>query len=210
MRGRFITVEGAEGAGKTTLIPSIRAQLEASGRRVLVTREPGGTVLGEEIRALLLAHRAAPMSEDAELLLMFAARAEHLRQVILPALEVGVWVLCDRFTDATYAYQGGGRGVSAKRIAILENWVQGDVKPDLVLILDVPVGVGLDRARRRGVPDRFESEHQHFFERVRATYLERAGAWPETYRVIDASRSVEDVQARVGDILSDFARDLQA
>jgi dTMP kinase len=210
VRGRFITVEGPEGAGKSTLLPRIRAQLEACARRVLVTREPGGTVLGEEIRALLLAHRAAPMTEDAELLLMFAARAEHLRRVILPALEAGVWVLCDRFTDATYAYQGGGRGVCAERIAILENWVQGEVKPDLVLILDVPVGIGLGRARRRGVPDRFESEHQNFFDRVRATYLERARAWPESYRVIDASRSVEDVQAKVAEILSDFARDLQA
>lgn len=207
MRGRFITVEGAEGAGKTTLIPCIRAELEAFGRRVMVTREPGGTALGEEIRALLLAHRAAPMTEEAELLLMFAARAEHLRQVILPALEAGVWVLCDRFTDATYAYQGGGRGVSAERIAILENWVQGEVKPDLVLILDVPVGIGLGRARRRGVPDRFEAEHQNFFERVRATYLERARAWPEKYRVIDASRSLERVQAQVGEVLSDFVRD---
>ena len=210
MTGRFITVEGIEGSGKSTVMPVAFGLIARAGHEVVMTREPGGTELGEEVRRVLLGHRAQAMSADTELLLMFAARAEHLARVVRPALDGGRWVLCDRFTDATYAYQGGGRGVSAKRIAILENWVQGDVKPDLVLILDVPVGVGLDRARRRGVPDRFESEHQHFFERVRATYLERAGAWPETYRVIDASRSVEDVQARVGDILSDFARDLQA
>ena len=150
MPGKFITVEGGEGAGKTTQLAFMREYLEQTGRPVVLTREPGGTALGEEIRALLLGHRHDGMALTTETLLMFAARAEHLERVIRPALAAGRWVLCDRFTDATYAYQGGGRGLSLERIAILENWVQGDLRPDLTLLFDLPVAAGLARAGRRG------------------------------------------------------------
>ena len=146
MSGRFITLEGGEGVGKSSNLEFIRRHLEAAGKAVIVTREPGGTPLGEQVRGLLLDHRHNGMSADAELLLMFAARAEHLAQVIRPALAAGRWVLCDRFTDATYAYQGGGRGIATERIAVLETWVQGDLRPDLTLLLDAPVAVGMARA----------------------------------------------------------------
>ncbi len=199
--GMFVTVEGSEGAGKTTNLSFMRTWLEAAGKTVLDTREPGGTLLGEELRALLLGHQHDGMAEDTELLLMFAARAEHLNKVIRPALYAGHWVLCDRFTDATYAYQGGGRGVAASRISALEQWVQGDLRPDLTIYLDVPVALGMQRAAKRGAPDRFESERQEFFERVRHTYLARASEYPDRYRVVDASRSIEEVQTDVGEIL---------
>ncbi len=192
MRGRFITLEGIEGAGKSTLIPAIAAFLEARGISVETTREPGGTPLGEEVRRLLLAHRA--MGGDAELLLMFAARAEHLQKRILPALEEGRWVVSDRFTEASYAYQGGGRGIPWERIEALEDWVQGDFRPDLTLLLDVPVPLGLSRARARSEPDRFEREKVAFFERVREAYLELARRFPERIRIIDASLSLEAVR----------------
>jgi dTMP kinase len=204
MRGRFITVEGGEGVGKTTNLEYVRTALERAGKRVRVTREPGGTPLAERIRGLLLDPANTGMSPDCELLLMFAARAEHLARVILPALAAGEWVLCDRFTDATYAYQGGGRGLSLERIAELENMVQGEMRPDLTLLLDVPVEIGLARAGARGVLDRFEQEETAFFERVRQAYRARAAATPERYRVIDAGRPLADVQAQIDHALSDF------
>lgn len=202
--GKFITLEGAEGVGKTTNREFIRRCIEESGRAVIVTREPGGTPLAEQIRSLLLECREEGMTSDAELLLMFAARAEHLARVIRPALEAGEWVLCDRFTDATYAYQGGGRGIANQRIAALEEWVQGALRPDLTLLLDLPVAEGLQRAGQRSVPDRFESEQAAFFERVRQAYLVLAQQYPARYRVIDAAQSLETVQKRIHNVLTDF------
>ncbi len=197
-------MEGIEGAGKSSNLEFIRHQLETAGCEVLFTREPGGTPLGEEIRQLLLGHKHVGMADDTELLLMFAARAEHLEQKIRPALDAGIWVLCDRFTDASYAYQGGGRGIDRERIAGLESWVQGELRPDLTLLLDLPVEIGLERAGRRSDPDRFEQEQTHFFERVRNAYLEIA--WKEAGRVkvIDAARPLYEVQARIADVLQDY------
>lgn len=196
-RGMFITLEGGEGAGKSTSLEYVRSFLLERGIRPVLTREPGGTPLGEAVRGLLLGQEHSDMAVDTELLLVFAARAQHIQQVIRPALARNEWVVCDRFTDATYAYQGGGRGVAAERIAILESWVQGDLRPDLTLLLDVPVAVGLERAARRGAPDRFEQEQVAFFERVRASYRQRALEYPGRIRVIDASRSIGDVQAQI-------------
>lgn len=206
MRGRFITLEGTEGVGKTTQLGYLQATLEARGIEVVATREPGGTSLGEAIRGLVLDHRHREMDADTELLLMFAARAQHLTQVIRPALEAGRWVLCDRFTDATYAYQGGGRGVNPARIAELERFVQGDLRPDLTLLLDAPVETGLERAGRRGSADRFEQETLAFFQRVREAYLRRAAAAPERYRVIAADRPVETVRDELAQVLQAFCR----
>jgi dTMP kinase len=197
MNGRFITIEGIEGVGKTTNIEFIDSLLKDAGREVVLTREPGGTPIGEDIRGLLLGHKHDGMSDDTELLLMFAARAEHLDKVILPALAEGKDVLCDRFTDATYAYQGGGRGIAVEHIAVLENWVQAELRPDLTLLLDVPVAVGLARAGNRSAPDRFEKEKHDFFERVREMYLQRAKAEPQRYRIIDASQPLDDVQSQI-------------
>jgi len=204
MAGRFITVEGSEGAGKTTQLAFMRDFLERQGYPVTLTREPGGTGLGEELRSLLLTHRDDGMALTTETLLMFAARAEHLERVIRPALAAGQWVLCDRFTDATYAYQGGGRGLPTAQIAILENWVQGDLRPDLTLLLDVPVAMGLARAGKRSMADRFEQETVAFFERVRTVYLDRAGQAPERYRIIDAAQPVEKVRAAVEHLLTEW------
>lgn len=204
MQGVFITVEGSEGAGKSTNLDFIHAQLCAAGKQVVMTREPGGTPLGEEIRALLLGHRHDGMADDTELLLMFAARAEHIDKVIQPALDAGKWVLCDRFTDATYAYQGGGRGVPPQRIAQLEEWVQGPLRPDLTLILDLPVEQGMQRAGERSAPDRFEKEQMEFFHRVRAAYLARAAAAPQRYRVIHAGESLARVQEEISTVLDRF------
>ncbi|MEJ2417083.1 MAG: dTMP kinase [Exilibacterium sp.] len=202
-RGKFITVEGTEGVGKTTNIDFIKDFLIQRGIDLVVTREPGGTPLAEEIRALLLARRTEQVDETAELLLMFAARSQHLHRVILPALERGKWVLCDRFTDATYAYQGGGRYVDQDLIAQLESLVQGDMRPDLTLILDIDVRQGLQRAVRRGDLDRFEHETVDFFERVRTVYLRRAAHWPQRYRVVDAGGTLENVQAEIGKNLAE-------
>ena len=200
--GGFITVEGGEGAGKTTQLNGIRACLEQAGHSVLLTREPGGTALGEALRALLLAQRSEGMTAETELLLMFAARAEHLAQVIRPALAAGHWVVCDRFTDASYAYQGGGRGLPLERIAVLEHWVQGDLQPDLTLVFDIPVAIGLDRVTRRGAANRFEQEEPAFLERVRTAYRQRAAANPQRYRILDAARPAALVQADVAALLS--------
>jgi dTMP kinase len=193
-RGRFITFEGVEGAGKSTQVGALKEWLEGQGVEVRVTREPGGSPVAERIRNLLLDRDNAGMAGDAELLLMFAARAEHLAKTIRPALEAGVWVLCDRFTDATYAYQGGGRGVPRRRIALLEDLVQGDLRPDLTLLFDLPVATGLSRARGRSAPDRFEAETLAFHEAVRAEYLDIAAREPERVRVIDAEASPETVR----------------
>lgn len=201
MQGKLITVEGIEGVGKTTNIEFIQRQLLAAGRDIIVTREPGGTPLGEAIRGLLLDPAYTGMDSKCELQLMFAARAEHLAQVIWPALESGQWVLCDRFTDATYAYQGGGRGIDTGVIARLEDLVQGDFRPDVTLLLDVPVEVGLSRAGKRGELDRFEQEQVEFFERVRSSYLAMAKQYTERYRVIDASLPLERVQQLLSDEL---------
>jgi dTMP kinase len=197
MSGVFITVEGIEGVGKTTNLEFIRSLLSVAGKSVVQTREPGGTPLGEVIRGLLLDPAYTGMDVLCELQLMFAARAEHLGKIIRPALERGQWVLCDRFTDATYAYQGGGRGVDRSIIARLENLVQGDFRPDLTLLLDVPVAIGLARASQRGAPDRFEQEQTGFFERVRTEYLEMAQHYPDRYRVIDASQPLDIVQQQI-------------
>jgi dTMP kinase len=202
-RGWFITLEGGEGAGKSTSLAFVRQWLEQAGHSVVMTREPGGTPAGERIREILLHTRDLEIATDVEALLMFAARAQHLSQVILPALARGTTVVCDRFTDATYAYQGGGRGMSAERIAALETWVQGDLRPDLTLLLDVPVPVGLARAKGRSEPDRFEREQQEFFERVRDCYRARAAADPKRMRVVDASLSPADVRRQIETILAE-------
>ncbi|MDH5469294.1 MAG: dTMP kinase [Gammaproteobacteria bacterium] len=201
MNGKFITVEGIEGVGKSTNITYVQQLLEANGIDVVLTREPGGTPLGEAIRALLLDSQYTGMDPVCELQLMFAARAEHLAKVIRPALEQGRWVLCDRFTDATYAYQGGGRGIDTGIISRLEQLVQGDFRPDLTLLLDVPVEVGLARANNRSTPDRFEQEKVDFFERVRQAYLDMAREHDRRYRVIDASQPLESVQQQLTAVL---------
>lgn len=195
-RGCFITVEGIEGVGKSTNMDYIRGYLEERGHEVVMTREPGGTELAEKIRALLLTPMDEAMADMTELLLIFAARAQHLAQVIRPALEQGSWVLCDRFTDATYAYQGGGRGMDQKAISVLETLVQGDLRPDLTLILDLSPEQGLARARQRAALDRFERETIAFFERVREDYLQRAAARPGAV-VIDAGQTLERVQQQI-------------
>jgi dTMP kinase len=204
-RGRFVTVEGIEGAGKSTQIPYLVELLAEGGREVIVTREPGGTAVGEALRGLLLGTHHDPMCADTELLLMFAARAEHLARVIRPALGRGAWVLCDRFTDATYAYQGGGRGVAEERIGDLERWVQRGLRPDLTVLLDLPVAVGLARVRGRGAGDRFEQEATDFFERVRAAYLRLAGREPDRFRVVDASQSHEQVRQAIRQSLAGWS-----
>lgn len=201
MTGLFITLEGPEGAGKSTNRDYLAERLRERGIDVLLTREPGGTPLAERIRELLLAPSGEPMAADAELLLVFAARAQHLQQVIRPALARGAVVLCDRFTDATYAYQGGGRGLPVERIALLENFVQGELRPDLTLIFDLPVEVGLARAAARGRLDRFEQEGRGFFEAVRQAYLQRAEQAPQRYRVLDAGQPLAKVQADIDALL---------
>lgn len=204
---RFISLEGGEGAGKSTCLAFIRDFLVQRGFSLVVTREPGGTPLAEEIRTLLLARRDEPVAPNAELLLMFAARAQHLAQVIQPALSRGDWVLCDRFTDATYAYQGYGRHRSMETIAALEQLVQGSLRPGLTLLLDLPVQEGMARAEARAEKDRFESEQEDFFERVRHGYRARAAAEPQRFRVIDASRPLVDVQASISRVLEDWLKE---
>ena len=193
-KGLFITLEGPEGAGKSTNREYLATQLREAGVDVVLTREPGGTPLAERMRDVLLAPTDEPMDVDAELLLMFAARAQHLALVIKPALQRGAVVLCDRFTDATFAYQGGGRGMPFERIAELERFVQGDLRPDLTLLFDLPVEVGMARAAARGRLDRFEQEGMAFFDKVRQAYLTLAQANEARYRVLDASQPLEHVQ----------------
>jgi dTMP kinase len=194
--GRFITLEGIEGAGKSTVALALRAELEARGLEVLLTREPGGTPLAEALRELLLRRDGEALNPVAETLLMFAARAVHLDNAIRPALAAGRWVICDRYTDASYAYQGGGRAVSTALIDQLAAAVHADLWPDRTLLLDLPVGTGLERAKSRpGAPDRFESEQRVFFEQVREAYLQRAAREPQRIRVIDGRRSAAEVVA---------------
>lgn len=208
----FLTLEGIEGAGKTTAAKVLSACFERAGVALEQCREPGGTPLGEQLRALLLDHGpgAAPVAPDAELMILFAARAQVLAERIRPALEAGRCVLCDRFTDATYAYQGGGRGLARERIEVLEHLVQGALRPDLTILLDVPASLGLERAGRRGAPDRFESERVEFFERVRQSYLERAAREPQRFRVIDASLPQRNVEARLEALAGETLRTLGA
>jgi dTMP kinase len=199
MQGQFITLEGTEGGGKSTNLRFIESFLTAQGIDVVVTREPGGTDIGEAVRAILLNNDFSAMCDDAELLLMFAARAQHLQEKIQPALAAGKWVVSDRFTDATYAYQGGARGVDLQRIAQIEQWVQQGFQPNLTFIFDLPVEIGMARVLARSqqsgqVIDRFEQEKQVFFEKVRQTYLERAHQSPERYTVLDASQPLKSVQ----------------
>lgn len=206
MRGKFITVEGTEGVGKSSNMAFVEDYLKQAGIELVVTREPGGTPLAEKIRELLLDAKQDALCDDTELLMMFAARAQHLNELIIPALAKGQWVLCDRFTDASYAYQGGGRGIDESRIAELEQWVQGDLRPDLTLLLDMPVDEGLVRAGKRSEPDRFEQEKQTFFDKVRACYLERANKYPERFKVIDARPALEQVQAQIKTILDSLIK----
>lgn len=200
-RAWFITVEGLEGAGKTSCLASVEQYLQARGMPPLMTREPGGTPLGEAIRTLLLGTDQVGMDPSAETLLMFAARAEHVAKVIRPALDAGTTVVCDRFTDATYAYQGGGRGLGEERIRPLEEWVLQGLEPDLTLYLDVPIQLGLDRAGQRSAPDRFEQERFDFFERTRSMYRQRAARMGHRIVTVDASESVEAVQENILAIL---------
>lgn len=193
----FITLEGSEGVGKTSNMEFIKSMFDEQGVEYIETREPGGTPLGETLRGMLLGEDFKGMSDDTELMLMFAARAEHVAQVIKPALQSGKWVLCDRFTDATYAYQGGGRQLDVKRIEGLENWVLGDLRPDLTVLLDAPIEVGRERAGKRSAPDRFEQERDAFFNRVRETYLARAKADPSRMKTIDASGDLASVQKQI-------------
>lgn len=204
-RGLFITVEGGEGVGKSTNMAYLEQHLSDLGIDIVVTREPGGTALGEDIRELLLRPREDKMAANAELLLIFAARAQHLAQVVEPALAQGRWVLCDRFTDATYAYQGGGRGLPVGIIRELEQLVQGELRPDYTLLLDAPVEVGMSRARGRGELDRFEQEQTEFFERVRRTYLELASQGSGRYRVVDASKALPDVEQQLEEVCAELA-----
>ena len=203
-QGKFITLEGIEGVGKTSNLRFIKELLESSGHDCVVTREPGGTNLGEALRGLLLSHSDENMSADAELLMMFAARAEHLSKVILPAIENNQTVLCDRFTEATYAYQGGGRQLDVDKISELEEWVQGELRPDLTIILDAPVEIGRARAGSRSEPDRIEKEHDDFFQRVREAYIEQADHYPHRICLVDASVGIDAVQQQIREKLVEY------
>ena len=194
MRGRFVTLEGIDGAGKSSFLGCIERLLRAQGHEVVVTREPGGTQAGEALRTLLL---HSPVESMSEALLMFAARREHLHNLIVPAIEAGRWVLCDRFTDATFAYQGYGRGVDLGFLATLERWVQEGLQPDLTVLFDLPVAVARARTARARDPDRFESEQDAFFERVRSGYLARAAADPDRFRIVDATQEMRAIEAEL-------------
>lgn len=200
MRGKFITLEGIDGAGKSTHHAWLVDHLKRQGREIVATREPGGTGLGEKLRALLLSE---PMHLETEALLMFAARREHMDKLIQPALEAGKWVVSDRFTDASYAYQGGGRGLARERIQILERWVQAGFQPDITLVFDLPVEVAFERLAKAGnMPDRFEQETREFFERVRKTYLRRAATEPDRIKVVDSRQSIADIQKILEEYIS--------
>jgi dTMP kinase len=207
LRGKFISLEGGEGAGKSTLLAGMRQFIEQRGLGLVLTREPGGTALGEAVRAIVLDPLQRGLVAEAELLLMFASRAQLVREVILPALAAGQWVLSDRFADASHAYQGGGRGQPVERIDALEEWACAGLKPDLTLLLDLPVSAGMARVAGRGAADRIEVEADAFFERVRASYRARAAAEPQRFRVIDASAAASVVlqaaQAALADLLSE-------
>ena len=200
-RGKFITIDGVEGAGKSTQIEFICEYLKAKGVDVILTREPGGTDIGEKIRTLLLSNSTGKMHADTELMLMFAARNEHIQNKIMPALKQGDWVLSDRFTDASYAYQGGGRGLDVSRIAQLEQWVSQDFTPDMTLLLDVPVEIGMSRVESRGKKDRIELEATDFFNRVRQAYIDRSEQFPERIKLIDSSQTVDHTKQQIKVIL---------
>jgi len=199
--GKFITIEGTEGAGKSTGLNYIKDVLQQKGIDFITTREPGGTPIAEKIRELLLDKANTALCDDAELLLMFAARAQHLNELIIPALQSGQWVISDRFTDATYAYQGGGRGLPWKKIAQLEQWVQGDLRPDATILLDIPVEQGMERVRSRGETDRFEEEQMSFFSRIREAYLRLARENPQRYYIIDTRPAIEEVYQQLDRVL---------
>lgn len=203
-RGMFITIEGGEGVGKSTNIAYIADQLSDANITCIVTREPGGTPLAEDIRQLLLSDRDEAIADNTELLLMFASRAQHIAGVIEPALARGDWVICDRFTDATYAYQGGGRGLSEAKIANLEQWVQEDLRPDITILFDAPITVGMSRAGQRGQLDRIERERTAFFENVRNCYLMLAERHSDRFRTVDASETLERVQASLLPIIAEM------
>ena len=196
-KGKFITIEGSEGAGKSTNIQYIQNYLQVKNIDFISTREPGGTPIAEQIRDLLLDKQNTSLCEDAELLLMFAARSQHLNELIIPALEAGKWVLSDRFTDASYAYQGGGRGLSWDKIAQLEQWVQGDLRPDATILLDIPVELGMQRVRNRGATDRFEEEKMSFFKRIRDTYLQLAKDNPQRFHIINTEPAIDEVYQKL-------------
>jgi dTMP kinase len=196
-RGRFISFEGIEGVGKTTALQFVRDYLDNQQIAYVVTREPGGTPIAEAIRTVLLNHYDEEMCKDTELLLMFAGRAQNIAQVILPALQRGQWVLSDRFTDASFAYQGGGRGVAIQHIEELARWVQGDLRPDLTLLLDTPVEIGLNRVTSRGAKDRIEAEGVEFFQRVRETYLQLAKTHAQRFCIIDTNQALTDVKKQI-------------
>jgi len=200
-RGKFITIDGLEGAGKSTQIDFIKKYLSARNRDVFLTREPGGTDLGERLRVLLLDKNIDAMNSDTELLLMFAARNEHVKKVIVPKLEQGVWVISDRFTDASYAYQGGGRGIPLERIGELEQWTLQDFVPDMTFLLDLDVELGLSRVEQRGEKDRFEEEHRDFFNKVREIFSNRASKYPERIKLIDASKNIDETSSQIKKIL---------
>ena len=200
-RGKFITIDGVEGAGKSTQITFICDYLKAKGVNVILTREPGGTDVGEKIRTLLLSNSTGKMHADTELMLMFAARNEHIQNKIMPALKQGDWVLSDRFTDASYAYQGGGRGLDVERIAQLEQWVLQDFTPDMTLLLDVPVEIGMSRVESRGKKDRIELEATDFFNRVRQAYIDRSEQFPDRIKLIDSSQTVDHTKQQIKVIL---------
>lgn len=207
----FITFEGSEGAGKSTNIHYLAKRLEAVGHSVVLTREPGGTALSEKIRELLISKDFKGMAVDTELLLIFAARAEHLHQVILPALAQKKIVICDRFTDATYAYQGMARGIDEQKISVLENLVQGSLRPDITFLFDLEAHVGLSRVKStRDSLDRFEQEHIDFFDAVRRGYKQRAEQYPNVYRLVDAGRSLEAVQAQLDHYLIEVLERIDA
>ncbi len=203
-KGYFITLEGGEGVGKTTNLAFIRTFLEARGISVVATREPGGTLLAEKLRECLLANQTEQISDKTELLLMFAARAQHIVNVIEPALARGDWVVCDRFTDATYAYQGGGRQLALEHIAWLERFVQVNLTPDLTLLFDAPIELGMQRAQKRSALDRIEQEQLSFFNNVRSAYLQRARAEPQRIKQLDATQSLESVQCTIQNILENL------
>ena len=201
---RFISLEGSEGVGKTTSLKFVQSFVEALGHEVLITREPGGTPMAEEIRNILLSEREETVEVDTELLLMFAARIQHVNQVIKPALEEGKWVICDRFVDASYAYQGGGRGIEFTRLQQLEKWCLGDFSPNVTLLLDMSSSAGLERTKKRGKADRFEIEKMSFYEKIRNAYLERAKMEPSRIHIINAAPSVDIVQVEIKSVLEQY------
>ncbi len=205
-RGKFISVEGIEGVGKSTNIDVVVRRIEAAGHKVLTTREPGGTPFAEDIRDILMNRNDEPIPEIAEVLLMFAARSFNVNNVIVPALEAGTWVVCDRFTDSSRAYQSGGRGIPMETIDRIADWVHGDTWPDVTILLDAPVEVGMERAGRRSAPDRFEQELHDFFQRVRECYLQIAAREPDRFVIIDTTRTIDEVSSDVANLIDEILR----